>query len=107
MNDPIERDDVIKAIDKRIYELQSHPTFKRKNADRDLYGVKKLIINLPSARPRGEWIEDYNGNGWNDYWDYTCSNCGKKYERADAILYKANFCPNCGADMRGVDDGNK
>ena len=46
----------------------------------------------------GKWIEEYNGNGWNDYWDYTCSNCGKKYERAD-ILYKANYCPNCGAKM--------
>lgn len=55
-------------------------------------------------RPQGEWIEDYNGNGWNDYWDYTCSNCGKKYERADAVLYKANYCPNCGAQMKGADD---
>lgn len=51
-------------------------------------------------RPQGEWIEEYHGNGWNDYWDYTCSNCGKKYEKADTVLYKANFCPNCGADMR-------
>ena len=54
--------------------------------------------------PQGEWIEEYHGNGWNDYWDYTCSNCGKKYERADAVLYKANFCPNCGARMKGADD---
>ena len=55
-------------------------------------------------RPQGEWIEDYNGNGWNDYWDYTCSNCGKRYERADAVLCKANFCPNCGARMKGPGD---
>ena len=48
---------------------------------------------------QGEWIEKYNGNGWNDFWDYTCSNCGKKYERADAVLYHANYCPNCGARM--------
>ena len=58
-----------------------------------------------TRRPQGEWITEYNGNGWNDCWDYTCSNCGKKYERADVVLYKANFCPNCGADMRkGADD---
>ena len=58
------------------------------------------INDLPSADAvQGEWIEKYNGNGWNDFWDYTCSNCGKKYERADAVLYHANYCPNCGARM--------
>lgn len=58
----------------------------------------------PSADAKqGEWIEKYNGNGWNDFWDYTCSNCGKKYERADAVLYHANYCPNCGAIMIGGD----
>ena len=65
-----------------------------------VFALDKAIEALSADRPSGEWIEDYNGNGWNDYWDYTCSNCGKKYERADAVLYKANFCPNCGADMR-------
>jgi DNA-directed RNA polymerase subunit RPC12/RpoP len=64
-------------------------------------GVKK---GTSTDKPQGEWIEDYNGNGWNDYWDYTCSNCGKRYERADAVLCKANFCPNCGAKMKGADD---
>ena len=54
----------------------------------------------PSADAKqGEWIEKYNGNGWNDFWDYTCSHCGKKYERADAVLCHANYCPNCGARM--------
>ena len=53
-------------------------------------------------RPQGEWIIEYNGNGWNDYWNYTCSNCGKKYERADVVLYNARYCPNCGARMKGV-----
>ena len=55
-------------------------------------------------RPQGEWVTEYNGNGWNDYWNYTCSNCGKKYERADAVLYNARYCPNCGARMKGADD---
>ena len=55
-------------------------------------------------RPQGKWVTEYNGNGWNDYWNYTCSNCGKKYERADTVLYNARYCPNCGARMKGADD---
>ena len=61
------------------------------------------IKAVPTAdRPQGEWKTEFNGNGWNDFWDYTCSNCGKKYERADNILYKSNYCPNCGARMKEV-----
>ena len=59
----------------------------------------QMAIEALQDRPKGEWIEKYNGNGWNDFWDYACSHCGKKYERADAVLYHANFCPNCGARM--------
>lgn len=61
--------------------------------------VDMAIEALSAETVQGEWIEKYNGNGWNDFWDYTCSNCGKKYERADAVLYHANYCPNCGAIM--------
>ena len=98
MNDPVERDDIIKAIDKRICELQSHPTFRRKNADIDLYGVKKLIINLPSARPQGEWIYHKNELSCVRWSKWECSACGERQE------YKSNFCPNCGANMKGADD---
>lgn len=59
-----------------------------------------IAIEALKDRPQGEWIEKYNGNGWNDFWDYTCSHCGKKYIRAD-YLYHANYCPNCGAKMKG------
>ena len=73
-----------------------------------LHDVEKRIcndlMNLSSAagtievlnKPYGKWIKEYNGNGWDDFWDYKCSNCGKIYKRADAILYHANYCPNCG-----------
>ena len=67
-------------------------------------GAQRQFEADKADRPQGEWEIEYHGNGWNDYWDYICSNCGKKYERADAVLYKANFCPNCGAQMKGADD---
>jgi DNA-directed RNA polymerase subunit RPC12/RpoP len=81
------------------------PTTERISGE-NLLGAMALGFSygMEADRPQGEWVTEYNGNGWNDYWNYTCSNCGKKYERADAVLYKANFCPNCGARMKGADD---
>ena len=65
---------------------------------------------LPSAQPerkRGEWIRTSPTE-----WMWTCSCCKKD----DAYAYSAGescepdvlqdmFCPNCGADMRGNEDG--
>lgn len=49
-------------------------------------------IEAYKARPHGEWIKE------EDRVHSKCSSCGFKY--ADyGILF--DFCPNCGADMRG------
>ena len=46
-------------------------------------------------RPRGEWIyERPNGKTYSDF--VFCSVCHENNK-----FYKSNFCPNCGADMRG------
>lgn len=60
-------------------------------------------------RPQGEWIRHEHGfwtfvndKGERDGWipDYECNLCGSRgWKYADAM----NFCPNCGADMRGGD----
>ena len=71
---------------------------------------------LPSAQPepkKGEWILMSDADG--EY--YACSECGeelpycsetptwdKPYPRKQSID-KTDFCPNCGADMRGEQDG--
>ena len=49
----IDEDDVLKAVDQRIEELQSHPEFRRKYVDIDLYGVKEYIRQIPDAQ---QWI---------------------------------------------------
>lgn len=53
--------------------------------------ITKMIEEAPSVTPKepktGEWIADVDG--------YTCSECGVFNTDDD------NFCPNCGADMRG------
>lgn len=96
---PIDADALKLYIDKEVEE--------DKVLDDWAFFFKAYLDCAPTIdidRLQGEWIEEYCGNGWNDYWDYTCSNCGKKYERANAVLYKVNFCPNCGARMKGADD---
>ena len=72
-----------------------------------LSGSEKMIYSRIDKAPtvernHGEWIIEYHGNGWNDYWDYTCFVCGKKFKKADNVLYRAKFCPNCGAYMKGA-----
>lgn len=60
---------------------------------------KRNVEGLPTVeiadRPQGEWI--YNGNfcGLNHH---KCSLCGEEEFRM------SDYCPNCGADMRGEDN---
>ena len=64
--------------------------------------ITELINGVPSAQPErktGRWIphEDEDGEHYGD----KCSECGEWY----VMPYgKTNFCPNCGADMRGEQD---
>ena len=59
------------------------------------------IQRMPSAqeRKKGKWIphEDEDGEHYGD----KCSECGEWY----VMPYgKTNYCPNCGADMRGKEE---
>lgn len=89
-----------------------------------LIKAHNIIADTPSAKPqpkRGKWIKKhrhYGGfrsyTGFDamgeqhtitvdervEYDDLYCSECGAR--SADNFL---NFCPNCGADMRGEQDG--
>lgn len=65
---------------------------------------KDWIDKMPTAdvreNVRGEWIEDKKAEQehqliFHKVW--TCSQCGERQCR----LKGSNFCPNCGADMRG------
>lgn len=48
---------------------------------------------LTEEPPKGEWISQYDEDGKTGW--YECSCCHS--ERA----FNTNFCPDCGADMRG------
>lgn len=67
--------------------------------------AEKLIGKLPSAQPKrikGRWERKESDLSW---W-YECSECGESplfdpYEHE----VRTPFCPWCGADMRGEEDG--
>ena len=60
------------------------------------YEVEQWLDTIPSIdidRPQGEWIKDA------EWWCvYKCSVCGDTFDEL------TNYCPNCGARMKGADD---
>lgn len=104
----IYEEDAIKKIEKAMCEdgFRSSTGLIHKET------VYEAIKSAPSAQPereRGKWIiKDNPGTGW---YRVTCSECGEDvtstapcigfYPNAKVIW---NYCPDCGADMREVDD---
>ena len=61
---------------------------------------RDMLCSDCEKRPQGEWYK--TGQSFinpNKFKNYGCSNCF--YELDEHIRIKPNFCPNCGADMRG------
>ena len=81
------------------------------NAVEDLYEYAELgealdvIKAAPTVeeRPNGKWIKvmatPKNIDG------YRCSNCFRDFHTKVPYFAEFNFCPNCGADMRGEKNG--
>lgn len=71
------------------------------------YWHEKVLVE-PMLKPKqGEWIDkgwhgdwqfetDGRGNCW---YEYECSECGFRNKEG-----KSNYCPNCGAKMKGTDN---
>ena len=59
-----------------------------------------FINAIPSAdRPQGEWVnarDGYDGH-------MKCNQCFRTYDWDSEAQYY-NYCPNCGARMKGADD---
>lgn len=63
--------------------------------------IRTGICNLPSAEPernKGFWYALEKGDKGYSAGDFKCSVCG---EPNRCYIPKPNYCPNCGADMRG------
>lgn len=90
MDDLISRQAAIDEIDKLSDEPIGY-----------LEAAIDTLADLPSAQPErktGQWIKaiDELGEAW------SCSECMTEYtvDEMNAFLEWANYCPNCGADMR-------
>jgi len=88
----------MKMSDRLLKESDVIEAFKgRESLIHDVYTATAIIRSVPSAdRPHGEWIHDYHfGLALPEH---KCSVCGE-WEYSDT---ESNFCPNCGARMKGV-----
>ena len=95
MSDLIRREDAVSAIsDLLMIKLQGKvlPTWNE---------VYQAINDIPSAdseRQKGKWIKV-------GHWgrSYKCNQCGNylDFDGVNVGRGDANFCPRCGADMRG------
>lgn len=107
--DLISREEAIEAIVCDIWHTpaEERPLFKWENYVRAV--VERVINRLPSVdmpkdRPKGEWVRYKRCDSVGDEiyavmeapdGKFFCNQCGKSAIRSD-------FCPHCGADMKGV-----
>ena len=98
-----------------VYETACRGCIRHGNEPGECYHdepCERLIFAFTTApdiepeRPKGRWEE----TDWVEYDGHSecirrhkaglrCSNCCNVFKKD--LLWKRNFCPNCGADMRG------
>ena len=68
----------------------------------DIEAFEKIIEAIPSAdRPQGKWLIEKT---LYDNYNYRCSYCDWYECHAYPDVEPYNYCPNCGARMKGADD---
>lgn len=94
MSDLIDRQNVLDTLEVADTFLDEERTVEMYKAL-----LTECIKVLPSVENRGEWIEDEDIDVNDDgKFAVKCSKCGE-YNG----YRKTNFCPNCGAMMKGCE----
>jgi hypothetical protein len=113
--DLISRHAAIDALEEQLDYLQVLNKDENPTAESEWYGVnwaRNTIADLPSAQPErktGHWERHniYYGDDVSGYIDpeWRCSECGGQANVNALCMYDlTDFCPHCGADMRGEQD---
>lgn len=80
------------GIETAIDLIDNAPTVEAVPLDFHEKCMDKTVKELLEARPKGEWLEPYESHIAQE-----CSICHRQMPAPKWF----NFCPNCGADMRG------
>ena len=122
MSDLISRQAAIDSIEKHIrFGDELYPLTETDRILNHAFEIAaSCVYNLPSAeRKKGKWIEDAEtyykavnkkGGGVNEDTPYFtesnigCSECLAMFNVIDNETERFDFCPNCGAEMRGEED---
>ena len=106
MSDLIDRHAAIESI--RECALEAH-SIRRFEMVQGYLNAIECIEEEPSAEPErktGHFIgTEFDGyaDGSPVYYEWKCSECGCVFEDDEPTF---NYCPNCGADMRGEINGS-
>ena len=102
MSDFISREWLIEAVEEGWIKLDT-----QEDHNRIIHLVRDIAPSAQPERKMGKWIygeDEYGIDG------YRCDKCGffVPWDYAHTFINYIedyNFCPNCGADMRGGEDG--
>ena len=95
MNDVISRQAAIDAA-KKLLDYYGTNAISKEFADHTAEQFMNRVPSAQSERKKGKWRRKLVDCGFNADWH--CSRCGWKTSLEE---HGYNFCPNCGADMRG------
>lgn len=74
--------------------------------DKALYNFAlDRVLEAPTVEPerkKGEWVPEFDGKFTGGAYWFSCSKCKRIVPEVRNGGW--NFCPNCGADMRGKHD---
>ena len=111
MSDLIEREAVIEAIEgtdwyhqNRNKDMVSGANDAEHQAWYKADDIYKALESIPSARPKGEWIDAEIPLESGDTMPIQVCNLCKTFYPLAYTGGGHRFCPNCGARMKGADD---
>lgn len=111
MNDMIKRKDALKAVESEHYsdsiEVIEHNYYTDSLDstmdffEKTLLSIYHKIEDIPTAERHGEWIQ--KKQSIDGKYDFIWTECSECHQRPHDD-FESDFCPNCGARMKGTDD---